>query len=252
MNRMGIASVCLLLTSTLSISPSRLQFFRYDEISLSCRASANCSSWVVKRNTSAKMAQPCQYGWAVPSGSSCKIETAYPSDTGVYWCESEHGQRSNSINITVTGKVVILESPVVPVMEGDKVTLRCSYKEEEQYSPTSYFSADFYKDDVFIGTEAAGQKILPAVSKSDEGFYKCAHPSKGESLQSWLTVQDQPNTVSPPPPPPPVVMSLLKLVCTILLFVLYTFIMVVCIYIYRKWARARADAKRRSGSLSLG
>ncbi|XP_026180312.1 Fc receptor-like protein 5 isoform X3 [Mastacembelus armatus] len=187
MNRMGIASVCLLLTSTLSISPSRLQFFRYDEISLSCRASANCSSWVVKRNTSAKMAQPCQYGWAVPSGSSCKIETAYPSDTGVYWCESEHGQRSNSINITVTGKVVILESPVVPVMEGDKVTLRCSYKEEEQYSPTSYFSADFYKDDVFIGTEAAGQKILPAVSKSDEGFYKCAHPSKGESLQSWLT-----------------------------------------------------------------
>ena len=76
---------------------------------------------------------------------------------------------------------VILQSPVLPVMEGDDVTLTCKTK-------TSNLTADFYKDGSLIRTEPAGHMTIHHVSKSDEGLYKCNISSKGESPSSWITV----------------------------------------------------------------
>lgn len=84
---------------------------------------------------------------------------------------------------------MILESPIEPVMEGNGVTIRCSYRGEDEYNSKSDFSAAFYKDGVFIGLGDAGTMTFPAVSKSDEGFYECKHPSKGESWRSFLAVR---------------------------------------------------------------
>ncbi|XP_026180099.1 uncharacterized protein LOC113140486 isoform X1 [Mastacembelus armatus] len=253
-----VSSVVKATVSTLSIHPDRSQFFRYETFTLSCEVPGTFSGWKVMRNTSSSSLVPCEAGWGLPEGSSCTNKAVYTSDTGLYWCESEQGEHSNVLNITVNIGEVILEVPALPVTEGGEVVLRCSFKQRYTPKSASDFSASFFRDGVFIGTQPEGKMVLKPVSESDEGFYKCEHPTEGQSPQSFLAVrvQDQPNTVSPPPPPPPppppspVSMYILNLVFSVLLFI--TFIMVVCICVYRKWARARADAKRRSRSLSLG
>lgn len=78
---------------------------------------------------------------------------------------------------------MILQSPVLPVMEGDSITLLCKSK-----PPHSNLSAVFYKDGSVIRTESTGHMTIPHVSLSDEGLYKCHISQHGESPPSWITV----------------------------------------------------------------
>ncbi|XP_055756731.1 uncharacterized protein LOC129835229 [Salvelinus fontinalis] len=126
----------------------------------------------------------CVSNWGSITGSTCTISYTYTWYSGVFWCESGSGEYSNAVNITVDAGDVILESPVHPVTEGDSVTLRCKY-----WTTSSNIKADFYKDGVLIKNETTGEMTIPAVSKSDEGFYKCKSPDKGESPESWMTVR---------------------------------------------------------------
>lgn len=84
---------------------------------------------------------------------------------------------------------MILHSPPLPVTVGDKVTLRCLHKEEDDKEATSNFTSNFYKHGAFIGSEPLGEKTFHTVSLSDAGFYKCEHPNKGYSPESWLDVR---------------------------------------------------------------
>uniref|UniRef100_A0A096M630 Immunoglobulin superfamily member 10-like n=1 Tax=Poecilia formosa TaxID=48698 RepID=A0A096M630_POEFO len=118
--------VCTSGSATLSIQPDRSQFFRYEAFTLSCAVSGNFSGWRVMRNASEAFT-PCE-DWGRPNGSSCINHSVYKSDTGLYWCQSEQGECSNVLNITINTGVVILESPALPVTVGDDVTLRCSFK----------------------------------------------------------------------------------------------------------------------------
>ncbi|KAM8747461.1 Fc receptor-like protein 5 [Acanthopagrus schlegelii] len=236
---MEVASLCLIVSATLSIHPDRSQFFRYEHISLSCAVLGNSTGWTLRRTTAYETSQPCKGGFGDPRDSVCTIRKVHPFDSGMYWCESEQRECSKPINITVAEGVVILEGPAHPVAEGDTVTLRCSYRERSAKTSTSDFSAAFFKDGLFIGTEPSGKMILSSMSKHHEGFYKCEHPLKGQSEQSWLSVADQPSNVSPPPPPPPPLHQHLPLmlVCIILLFIICTVILILAIYMYRRWAR---------------
>ncbi|XP_062300956.1 junctional adhesion molecule A-like [Scomber scombrus] len=232
---MEIALLYLMLSATVNILPNRSQFFGYESISLSCGTPANSSSWKLKRNTTSQTSVSCNSGWGMSKQSSCFIEDAYPSDSGVYWCESERGC-SDSINITVTVGMVILESPTLPVTEGDKVELLCSYKDEKTKKPVSNVTATFYKDGAFIGSQPTGKMLFPAVSSSDSGLYGCAIPSKGRSPQSWMDVTA--HAASPPLLPTP------RIVTITLLAIVYIVLIIVCVKVHRRWAQARAEAKK--------
>uniref|UniRef100_A0A671U625 Ig-like domain-containing protein n=1 Tax=Sparus aurata TaxID=8175 RepID=A0A671U625_SPAAU len=170
--------------ASLKISPHRSQLFVGESVSLRCEEDDSSDGWTVTRNTSEGTRTQCGAGWGRKDGSSCNISSVRTWHSGVYWCESTGGAASSSINITVTGGAVILQSPVLPVMEGDDVTLTCTTK-------TSNLSAAFYKDGSFIRTEPTGHMTIHHVSRSDEGLYKCNTISDGESPPSWISVTGQ-------------------------------------------------------------
>ncbi|XP_035849821.1 high affinity immunoglobulin gamma Fc receptor I-like [Sander lucioperca] len=168
--------------ASLTVSPSSSQMFQGQFVSLSCEEDDSSAGWTLRRNTTRETRTQCGDGWGRPAGSICNISHIVSRHSGVYWCESREGATSNSINITVTGGPVILQSPVLPVTEGEDLTLHCKTK------TSSNLPADFYKDGSFIRTEPAGHMTIHHVSRSDEGLYKCNISSVGESPPSWVSV----------------------------------------------------------------
>ncbi|XP_067220379.1 Fc receptor-like protein 5 [Chanodichthys erythropterus] len=169
---------------SLIISPSRTQHFTYDSLSLSCEDQSNSDGWTVRRYTDSRRLEDCSSILSgSQTGSTCTISSTITSHTGVYWCQSESGEKSHPVNITVQLDV-ILESPVHPVTEGDTLTLHCL----DKFSTPSILRADFYKDESLIQNQTT-EMIISTVSKSHEGFYYCKHPEIGESLKSWISVR---------------------------------------------------------------
>ncbi|KAK7167250.1 hypothetical protein R3I94_001596 [Phoxinus phoxinus] len=169
---------------SLIISPSRTQHFTSDSLSLSCEDQSNSDGWTVRRYTDSGGLEDCSsLRRGSQTGSTCTIRSTVPSDTGVYWCQSDSGENYHPVNISVHSDV-ILESPVHPVTEGHNLTLRCLYKNTTLSNPR----ADFYKDGSLIQKQTT-EMIIPSVSKSHEGFYYCKHPERGESPKSWISVR---------------------------------------------------------------
>uniref|UniRef100_A0AAZ1X480 Ig-like domain-containing protein n=1 Tax=Oreochromis aureus TaxID=47969 RepID=A0AAZ1X480_OREAU len=184
---------CTTNQARLTVSPSSSQFFEGDFVSLSCEEDDSSAGWTLRRNTSKQQRTQCGDGWGTSFNSSCDISYLVERDSGVYWCESREGPISNMVNLTVTGGSVILQSPVLPVMEGDDVTLLCKTK-----TTPSNLPAAFYKDGSLIRKQPTGHMTIQHVSRSDEGLYKCDISGHGESPSSWITVTDK-HTNTPPP-----------------------------------------------------
>ncbi|XP_036967414.1 low affinity immunoglobulin gamma Fc region receptor II-c-like [Acanthopagrus latus] len=176
----------------LRITPNRLQHFQLESVSFEC-GGMDGSAQLKRIKSDKDIDAECSSIKKTSTGSSCTIYRAYPTDSGEYWCETEGGQRSNSVNITVTAGSVVLESPVVPILEGKDVTLHCTNKK-------TYLQADFYKDDVFMESSPTGNMTIHNVSKSVEGIYKCSIPGVGESPGSWLFVIANPDSITSTPP----------------------------------------------------
>ncbi|KAF4088749.1 hypothetical protein AMELA_G00058300 [Ameiurus melas] len=217
---------------SLIINPNRTQHFTTDSLSLSCEDQSNSTGWTVRRYTHSERVLDCSW-WGSVTGSTCKISFLSTSYTGVYWCESESGENSNPVNITVHDGDVILESPVHPVTEGHPLTLRCLYR----FTKSSNLRADFYKDGSVLQTQTTGEMIIYNVSKSDEGFYHCKHPERGESPKSWVSVRASgPSGVEAPFS----VLMLIMSVVTASPYLLVTIILLVKCY----RARAHTDEER--------
>ncbi|XP_018558906.1 low affinity immunoglobulin gamma Fc region receptor II isoform X3 [Lates calcarifer] len=238
---MQLTPFCLML-SCLRVSPNRSQFFRYDTITLTCEDQSNSTSWKVKRETPAGGVRPCSSGWGSTSlGSTCIIGSTYPSDSGVYWCESVDGEQSNGVNITITDRDVILESPALPVSQGAAMTLRCKAEANSNHV------FNFYKDEHLISSSSTGEMTIPSVSKADEGLYKCNISGGGESAASWLAVEASPSP-SASPPAASCSVSVFRLLCHVLVGTPYLVSTILLGLIYRDRKRAARTVGGRRGS----
>ncbi|XP_041842151.1 Fc receptor-like protein 5 isoform X2 [Melanotaenia boesemani] len=183
--------------ASLKVSPSWSQHFEYEEISISCEQLGPGDWTVWGYSTERKQLSQCGSMWGSPTPSTCQMKTVKQSDSGVYWCQSAHRDSSNAVNITITDKALILQSPVLPVMEGEDVTLSCKTKTN---NPPSNLPAAFYTDGTLIGAEPTGHMTLKNVSKRNEGSYTCRIGHE-ESPASWLLMRDDSEpaslTVSP-------------------------------------------------------
>uniref|UniRef100_A0A668RYA7 Ig-like domain-containing protein n=1 Tax=Oreochromis aureus TaxID=47969 RepID=A0A668RYA7_OREAU len=165
--------------ASLTVSPDRVQHFTSDSVSLTCEG--NFTEWRVRKfSEDGRLYSDCRR----MTGSTCNIYTS-KSDTAVYWCESGSGEFSSAVNITVQndGNGPILVSPVHPVTEGASVSLSCSLRTQKILS-----NVFFYHNDKLIQNDHRGELNISAVSKSDEGFYKCQYSGR-ESAQSWMSVK---------------------------------------------------------------
>ncbi|XP_070711385.1 low affinity immunoglobulin gamma Fc region receptor II-like [Pempheris klunzingeri] len=208
----------------LTVSPSSSQLFEEEFVSLSCEDDGGSAEWTLRRNTSKETRTECGGDWGEGSGPSCDIIDSITLDSGVYWCESREGATGSPITITITGGPVILQSPVLPVMEGEDVTLCCRTK------TSSHLPAHFYKDSFLVGAEPTGHMTLRRVSRADEGSYRCNISAQGESPPSWIYVTEKPTTAGPPSTPSSssVLWSALPSVCVLVLMVLLVLLVLRC------------------------
>ncbi|XP_034532680.1 high affinity immunoglobulin gamma Fc receptor I-like [Notolabrus celidotus] len=163
------------------IVPSKLQLFEYEPISFTCDGLNFLDGWRVRNM---KGLLPKCSNDPVTLTVTCTIDCAYEADSGEYWCEGG-GRKSNTVNITVTSGLVILESPVLPLTKGDNLTLGCKPR-----ISSANLTAEFYRDGFLVTRSNAGQMTIGDVSKSDEGLYTCEIAHAGMSPGSWLAVRD--------------------------------------------------------------
>ncbi|KAG7999348.1 Fc receptor-like protein 5, partial [Nibea albiflora] len=151
-------------SASLTVSPDRVQHFTSDSVSLNCEG--NSTEWRVKRFTGNSHLSHCS-SWGTMTGSTCNMY-GYRQPDGVFWYRN-----------------ILLLSPDHPVTEGDPVSLSCKLR-------TGIFDSNvfFYRNDELIQNDARKELNISAVSKSDEGFYKCQHSGE-ESSQSWMSVKGE-------------------------------------------------------------
>uniref|UniRef100_A0A8C4I0J7 Ig-like domain-containing protein n=1 Tax=Dicentrarchus labrax TaxID=13489 RepID=A0A8C4I0J7_DICLA len=165
--------------SSLTVSPDRVQHFTSDSVSVNCEG--NSTEWRVMRFKENSYHSYCS-SWGTMNGSTCNIYSNQQSDA-VYWCESGSGEFSNAVNITIQN--IILVSPVHPVTEGDSVSLSCGLRRQ-----TFKSNVFFCRNEKLIQNDTRRELNISAVSKSDEGFYKCQY-SQQVSVQSWMSVNGE-------------------------------------------------------------
>uniref|UniRef100_A0A3Q2ZSJ2 Ig-like domain-containing protein n=1 Tax=Kryptolebias marmoratus TaxID=37003 RepID=A0A3Q2ZSJ2_KRYMA len=168
--------------ASLTVSPDSSQLFEYETFHLSCGDDSS-SGWEVKRFTTSggKMGN-CGDQWGNKT-KGCFLQTScvcpLTNQTSV-----QQTYKDPSPFSLCADKPVILQSPVLPVSSGDKVTLRCRTK-----TSPSNTTATFYKDGSHFRTEPTGHMILHPVSTSHEGEYTCQTSDYKQSPPSWLLVR---------------------------------------------------------------
>ncbi|KAI5104670.1 Fc receptor-like protein 5, partial [Silurus meridionalis] len=177
---------------SLIISPSRTQHFIGGSLSLSCEDQSNSTGWTVRRYTDSEGVLDCSQ-WGSVTGSTCIISFLYTSYTGVYWCESESGENSNPVNITVHGEsppVSLIISPSrTQYFTRDPLSLSC-----EDQSISTGWTVRRYTDSEGVldcsqwGSVTGSTCHISFLSTSYTGVYWCESESGENSNPVNITV----------------------------------------------------------------
>ncbi|KAK6477877.1 low affinity immunoglobulin gamma Fc region receptor II-like [Huso huso] len=166
--------------AVLTLQPAWSQIFTGETVTLSCEVEGDSADWRFKQYRDGREEAGCSDQYSRRYGNSCTISTARHHHSGVYWCESASGQeRSNAVNLTVSNKWVILQTPSQPVFEGDTLTLKCLIR--DGYKATRVI---FYKYNRELQSRADTELSVDRVSKSDKGSYKCTAEWRWDSPYS--------------------------------------------------------------------
>ncbi|XP_072314817.1 Fc receptor-like protein 4 [Eucyclogobius newberryi] len=154
--------------ASVKVTPDSTQFVLYDRASFSCE-DLGPGDWSVWRFGKSGDLSECGSGWGTNSTTSvCELKTLQTFDSGLYWCESKYLGSSDTINITVTGFSVILETPV-HVQEGQDVVLSCRFKPGSQD-----LNVVFYRDELLLKSGPDPQATV-RFSEDHQGAYTCEH-----------------------------------------------------------------------------
>ncbi|KAG5277316.1 hypothetical protein AALO_G00116130 [Alosa alosa] len=172
--------------ASLVIRPNRTQLFYSESVSLSCEVQDSSTGWRLrwrtKKVTSVEDREDnldCPYGWYSESGTTCRTKIQTLHDSGVYWCESEFGQYSNAVNISINWKPKseIRNPPHSWAAEGDSVTLSCEVTDASFNWTFLWYKAvrtgeDYYREGFFIYDDNYyAAELLPDSSRGAGGSY---------------------------------------------------------------------------------
>ncbi|XP_033839337.1 putative high affinity immunoglobulin gamma Fc receptor IC [Periophthalmus magnuspinnatus] len=246
------------LQGSLLLSPDQSQFFLGRSLNLRCD-DPTWKVWRRNRNTrrrcdtaaaAAAAAAEDREKWGVQSGPWCIIKYLEKKDSGQYWCQTEGGDASEPVQISVSDSGAILQMPVRPVSTGQTVKLIC----QNLTSLTS--SARFYKNGDFLSEQPSGQMILQQVALSDKGMYQCETEGQ-RSLQSELRVEaaivtstlattthSAPTPAPPSAEPPPSFSLLLPVVGSVVGVVFLIVVVLLVLLIKRCRCKKKTKGKR--------
>ncbi|KAJ0055538.1 hypothetical protein NL108_005393 [Boleophthalmus pectinirostris] len=182
------------LQVSLIVSPDQSQFFTNNPLNLRCDDTSQIQWKVWRRNQDTT--RRCGDGddnkkWGVQTGSRCIVKLLEMKDSGQYWCQSEEGNTSEPVTLSVTDRGVILQMPVHPVSAGKTVKLSCNHR-------TDSSKANFYKNNQFLLEDQGRNMIIQQVALSHAGLYYCEiNGQKSQPTQLTVKAVSVASTLAP-------------------------------------------------------
>ncbi|KAA8579612.1 hypothetical protein FQN60_006705 [Etheostoma spectabile] len=171
---------------SVTITPSRSQYFEYEKMLKLSR---------------------CAVGWGDQISSNCDVKAVKLSDSGVYWCESKHGDSSQTVNITVTddsAPATLTASPnSSQLFEYKKLSLSCGDNSTSQgwkiFRATSSNAKSVGKMSSCgenWGVPDSFGCVLHAAKQDDSAIYWCESPERRRSNSLNIAFHERNQLVS--------------------------------------------------------
>uniref|UniRef100_A0A672YFC4 Ig-like domain-containing protein n=1 Tax=Sphaeramia orbicularis TaxID=375764 RepID=A0A672YFC4_9TELE len=178
------------VSAVVTLDPNWSEIYTGEKITLRCEIHRGDTEWEYEWRKSGSALSETE--------SEIRITEAHSDHTGDYSCRGRMKQSQDhstnwSDNVTLT-----VTSPVHPVTEGQPLILSCRL-----WTDANLTDVSFYKNGKVIQNGTSGQLSISAVSKSDEGVYKCEinevlsrRAKVWMSSESWVSVKCEKLTLS--------------------------------------------------------